>query len=43
MTRETTDTAHQDYGNCPPVAEEIDAACEVLGATPDNVREQAWR
>ncbi len=41
--KETVNVALQQIGRRPPTAEEIDAAFEVLGAVPDNVREQAWR
>jgi hypothetical protein len=39
---ETADTARQT-GRRPPTAAGADTAFEVLGAVPDNVREQAWR
>jgi Arc/MetJ family transcription regulator len=41
--KDTVNAALQQIGRPVPSAEEIDAAFDVLGAVPDDVREQAWR
>jgi Arc/MetJ family transcription regulator len=41
--KETVNAALQQIGRRAPTAEEIDAAFEVLGSVPDDIRDQAWR
>ena len=41
--KETVNAALQQASRPAPTADEIDAAFEVLGAVPDDIREQAWR
>lgn len=41
--KETVNAALEQAGRRAPTTEEIDAAFEILGAVPDDIREQAWR
>lgn len=41
--KDTVNTALQQAGRRAPTQEEINAAFEVLGSVPDDIREQAWR
>lgn len=41
--KETVNAALAQAGRQAPTSDEINAAFEVLGAVPDDVREQAWR
>jgi Arc/MetJ family transcription regulator len=41
--KDTVNAALAQAGRRAPTAEEIDAAFEVLGAVPNDIREQAWR
>ena len=41
--KDTVNAALEQASRPAPTAEEIDAAFDILGAVPDDIREQAWR
>lgn len=41
--KETVNAALAQASRRAPTSEEINAAFEVLGSVPDDIREQAWR